>query len=151
FGDGSAYDPPAKVGPDTEEDSDARHLEDIKNNDLQPASLCSVGAAVKVHNLQLWRDTYYTGFSIHLGAPIETEILVCDHKPPIQNEDWGHPRQWEPLHHLEAKTIYIYPRHYLCLGDNSQASSDSQEWGLVPDRLMLGRALLVYFPFDRAG
>jgi Signal peptidase, peptidase S26 len=151
FDEGKKYDPPAKVGPDSEEDADARHLEDIKNNDLQPASLCSVGAPVKVNSLQLWRDTYYTGFAIHPGPPIETEILVCDHRPSIQNDDWSHPRQWESLRHLDAKTIYIYPRHYLCLGDNSQASSDSREWGLVPDRLMLGRALLVYFPFDRAG
>ena len=30
-------------------------------------------------------------------------------------------------------------------------SSDGREWGLVPERLMLGRALVVYFPFNRAG
>ena len=47
--------------------------------------------------------------------------------------------------------MYVQPGHYLCLGDNSQASSDSRDWGLVPERLMLGRALLVYYPFDRVG
>ena len=40
---------------------------------------------------------------------------------------------------------------YLVLGDNSPASSDSRTWGTVPQRLMLGRALMVYFPFDRFG
>jgi hypothetical protein len=33
------------------------------------------------------------------------------------------------------------------MGDNSTQSSDGRDWGLVPDRLMLGRALVVYYPF----
>ena len=44
-------------------------------------------------------------------------------------------------------TYYVQPGHYLCLGDNSAESSDGRYWGLVPERLMLGRALMVYFPF----
>ena len=52
---------------------------------------------------------------------------------------------------MPVKTMYVQPGHYLCLGDNSQQSSDSRDWGLVPNRLLLGRALLVYFPFDRMG
>lgn len=52
---------------------------------------------------------------------------------------------------LEVQTRYVQPGHYLCLGDNSSESSDSRFWGLVPERLLLGRALLVYYPFPRAG
>ncbi len=52
---------------------------------------------------------------------------------------------------LEVQTRYVQPGHFLCLGDNSAESSDSRFWGLVPERLLLGRALLVYFPFFRAG
>jgi signal peptidase I len=33
------------------------------------------------------------------------------------------------------------------MGDNSPHSSDGRCWGLVPERLMLGRALVVYYPF----
>jgi signal peptidase I len=44
-------------------------------------------------------------------------------------------------------TFYVQPKHYLCLGDNSMQSKDGRDWGLVPDRLLLGRALMVYFPF----
>ena len=44
-------------------------------------------------------------------------------------------------------TLYVQPGHYLCLGDNSPHSSDGRAWGLVPERLMLGRALVVYYPF----
>ena len=46
-------------------------------------------------------------------------------------------------------TWYVQPSHYLCLGDNSPESSDGRSWGLVPRRLLLGRALLVYYPFSR--
>lgn len=52
---------------------------------------------------------------------------------------------------LEVQTRYVQPGHFLCLGDNSSESSDSRFWGLVPERLLLGRALLVYYPFPRAG
>jgi signal peptidase I len=65
--------------------------------------------------------------------------------------DLSDPDRWEQFKKMEYKTLYVQPGHYLCLGDNSQASSDSRDWGLVPERLMLGRALLVYYPFHRAG
>jgi signal peptidase I len=44
--------------------------------------------------------------------------------------------------------MYVQPSHYLCLGDNSPESSDGRYWGLVPQRLLLGRALMVYYPFN---
>lgn len=56
----------------------------------------------------------------------------------------------------KVATRYVQPGHYLCLGDNSTQSSDSRYWGLVPERLMLGQARMVYYPFwplgqNRAG
>jgi hypothetical protein len=51
----------------------------------------------------------------------------------------------------DLRTMYIQPGHFLCLGDNSSESSDSRYWGLVPQRLLLGRALVVYYPFTRSG
>jgi len=57
----------------------------------------------------------------------------------------------DPAQQLGVKTMYVQPGHYLCLGDNSTESADSRSWGLVPERLMLGRALLVYWPVTRAG
>ncbi|MBN9121261.1 MAG: hypothetical protein J0I06_19270, partial [Planctomycetes bacterium] len=46
----------------------------------------------------------------------------------------------------EADIYYVQPGHYLCLGDNSAQSSDSRRWGTVPDRLMLGKAVFVFWP-----
>ncbi|MFI5107182.1 MAG: S26 family signal peptidase, partial [Terriglobales bacterium] len=39
---------------------------------------------------------------------------------------------------MPVRIMYVQPGHYLCLGDNSQQSSDSGDWGVVPHRLMLG-------------
>lgn len=50
-----------------------------------------------------------------------------------------------------ADLYYVQPGHYLCLGDNSAHSSDSRSWGLVPERLMLGKAVFVFFPLGRVG
>lgn len=44
--------------------------------------------------------------------------------------------------------FYVHPGHYLCLGDNSAQSSDSRTWGTVPERLMLGKAVFVFWPFS---
>jgi signal peptidase I len=138
FEDGKTYPPPAKLGPDSFSSADSGQSN--VNNDLQPASLCSVGAAVEVHNLKLWRDTYYT----------DTEERADGHGA-VMGDDWRNPEKWGKLRSPVARTFFVYPGHYLCLGDNSPESSDSRFWGLVPQRLMLGRALLVYFPFERAG
>ncbi len=48
-------------------------------------------------------------------------------------------------------TYFVQPGHYLCMGDNSSQSSDGRAWGLVPERLMLGRAVFVFYPLDRLG
>jgi len=47
--------------------------------------------------------------------------------------------------------LYVPVGHYLCFGDNSSQSSDSRSWGTVPERLMLGRAVFTFFPFNRFG
>lgn len=106
-------------------------------NDLEPASIGGRAAAVGVSHVRLWRDTYYT--------------LDASRADTDRVGDWSDPERWGTFKEMNFKTLYVQPGHYLCLGDNSTASSDSREWGLVPERLMLGRALLVYYPFNRAG
>jgi signal peptidase I len=125
FGDGVAYEPSLHSGPHP--------------NDLEPASIGVQGAALQVSKLKLSRDTYYTahvgGFAPEADARLQSE------------SDWGEPNQWEPLRQLPVRTFYVQPDHYLCMGDNSPESSDGRTWGLVPQRLLLGRALFVYYPF----
>jgi signal peptidase I len=134
FGDGVIYRPPEDEGPSID-------------NDLEPAGVGARGAGIAVRGLKLWRDTYYT---------TQQGDLANNHDMP-SNPDAGlgvhfaKPDTWGPLHHLPTKTIYVQPKHYLCMGDNSPESSDGRTWGLVPERLLLGKALAVYYPFDRFG
>lgn len=87
-------------------------------NDLAaPASIGAKGSA-EVRKLTLWRDTYFT----------------------YSNSQMSEVARF-------ADTYYVQPGHYLCLGDNSAQSSDSRKWGLVPERLMLGKAVFVFAPF----
>ena len=41
----------------------------------------------------------------------------------------------------------IPAKNYFALGDNSYHSSDSRDWGPVPERNIMGRGVLVYWPF----
>jgi hypothetical protein len=141
FENGRDYPPPEVRGPGDKDLSEAalHARRGPTENDLEPASIGSKGGAVKVRNIKLWRDTYYTQ-NAGRGADVT-----------LSAGDWSDPAKWAAFKDMPTKTMYVQPGHYLCLGDNSQQSSDSRDWGLVPNRLMLGRALLVYFPFNRAG
>ncbi len=96
------------------------------NDVLAPAGVGARGS-VEVSHVKLWMDTYFTPnqYSNH-------DSKYNDPNNPVD-------------------TYYVQPGHYFCLGDNSGQSSDSRVWGLVPERLMLGRAVFVFFPLDRIG
>ena len=50
----------------------------------------------------------------------------------------------------DPKKSYTVPeQHYFALGDNSYNSYDSRYWGPVPEENLVGRGLLVYWPFSR--
>lgn len=44
-------------------------------------------------------------------------------------------------------TFTVPPHEYVALGDNSYNSWDSRGWGTVPEKSIMGRALMVYWPF----
>jgi signal peptidase I len=117
-----------------------RNLVPTVENDLErPAGIAARGASVAVRRLRLFRDTYYT-----TGVMRPSDADVSGFKP-------GNPDTFREWQNPPVATYYVQPGHFLCLGDNSPASSDGRSWGLVPQRLMLGRALLVYYPFYPLG
>src|SRR5262245_50090440 len=94
-----------------------------KVSDLhEPARIGATGN-VTISRVSLWRDVYYT----------------CE---PAKNDQGGD---------CQLQTFYVQPGHYFCLGDNSASSADGRSWGLVPERLMLGKAVVVYWPISRIG
>lgn len=46
--------------------------------------------------------------------------------------------------------IVVPDASYFALGDNRDNSLDSRYWGFVPQRLIKGRPLIIYYSFDRA-
>ena len=48
-----------------------------------------------------------------------------------------------------TKTYAVPERNYFAMGDNSDNSLDSRYWGPVPEENLVGRGLLVYWPFNR--
>lgn len=51
----------------------------------------------------------------------------------------------------EGQNIPVPEGHYFVLGDNRSQSSDSRDWGPVPEKNVVGRAWFRYWPLDRVG
>ena len=45
----------------------------------------------------------------------------------------------------------VKPHYYFMMGDNRDHSSDSREWGLVPEKYIYGKALFRFMPLSAAG
>jgi signal peptidase I len=61
----------------------------------------------------------------------------------------------EPYIHDQTVTDYaetvVPPRSYFVLGDNRRNSSDSRNWGFVPEENVIGQALISYWPLSTFG
>lgn len=47
----------------------------------------------------------------------------------------------------DGASIKISPKHYYALGDNSENSLDSRYWGEVPEKAVVGKSLIIFYPF----
>ncbi len=72
------------------------------------------------------------------GQPLDgTGIFSSNH---YYNQGW---------YGQEGETTDVPPGSYYVLGDNSASSHDSRFWGFVPRRLVIGRAMVIFWPVTR--
>lgn len=66
------------------------------------------------------------------------------------NETYVQPsRQGNLYAYKNITNLKVPSAHYFVLGDNRIGSSDSRDWGFVPQNNILGRAVLVYWPLQQ--
>ena len=52
------------------------------------------------------------------------------------------------LDRSSSRSITLGPKEYYVIGDNRRNSNDSRAWGVVPEENIVGRVLLVYWPWE---
>ena len=49
----------------------------------------------------------------------------------------------------DGKTVTVRPKHFYAMGDNSANSWDSRYWGQVPQDAVVGKSLIIFYPFTK--
>ncbi len=76
------------------------------------------------------------------GTRIENPDTIRGHYYYNRN-DWDYGK--------EGQNIQVPADSFFVLGDNSGHSSDSRNWGFVPKKELIGRAIVVWWPPKRIG
>jgi signal peptidase I len=50
---------------------------------------------------------------------------------------------------MQNQEVTVKNNAYFVLGDNSASSRDSRYWGFVPEKNLIGKAFLIYWPLQR--
>ena len=138
----------------------------------------ALSARVRVENVSM-RPTLQPGefllinrVSYKLGQPSIGDIIVF-HAPGVSELDYikrvialpgDTVRITDGIVYVNEQPLYepyiadppnysgewtVPSNEYFVLGDNRNNSSDSHHWGFVPKDDIVGRALLIYWPFDK--
>jgi len=126
--------------------------------DAEPLGIGSAGANVRVNRLKVFRDVYYVSPDqqrfrdsselIRNETPVNMYDLVQTYEQPTRWNSEVAKLIFERQQHTEP--MYIIPEDgYFPMGDNSPASQDARIWdgpNFVRDEMMIGRAMLIYWP-----
>jgi signal peptidase I len=107
--------------------------------DLAPVGIASIGAALDVAHLKVFRDVYYLA---RMDGPDYGRLNSND-------MDWFFetPSEWDAFLDLKGSPVWgLGEDDFFAMGDNSPNSKDGRSWGTVKRDLLIGKALFVYWP-----
>ena len=82
-----------------------------------------------------------------IGLPGDT-ITVTGTTVTVDGVLLNEPYISQPANPL-ARVWKVPPGDYFVMGDNRPASDDSRDWGFVPQSDLVGKAVMVYWPFNK--
>ena len=70
---------------------------------------------------------------------------ALDGPPPINSISYYNRGEYG----REGSAVTVPKDSYYALGDNSASSRDSRYWGFIPEKNLIGKAVLIYWPLHR--
>ena len=84
-----------------------------------------------------------------VGLPGDT-VEVRDSQVYVNGAPMQEPYGFNPINYTAGLTV-VEPGTVYVLGDNRGNSEDSHRWGLLDQKLIIGTAWMVLYPFPKAG
>ncbi|MFZ5596297.1 MAG: signal peptidase I [Bacillota bacterium] len=83
-----------------------------------------------------------------IGLPGET-VELKDNRVYINGEPIEEKYLPEGLKFRNYGPVTVPDNSYFMMGDNRNNSSDSRVWGFLPEKMIIGKAVVLYWPLDR--
>jgi signal peptidase I len=95
------------------------------------------------------RHVRINGIRLDASTPHFAKVYGFDtNAAPRESHYSGHVLQFGSQLKTSTNKLVIRDKHYAVFGDNTMNSSDSRYWGDFPERNIMGRAFLVYWPYS---
>jgi signal peptidase I len=121
-----------------------------------PSERYSVGRPIERGDIVVFyypRDPNKSFIKRIIGLPGETVRIDVDGRVYIDGRRLDEPYLAREYTRKPQKQIVknVKAHRYFVMGDNRDASNDSREWGLVPEKYIYGKAWFRYWPVDEMG
>lgn len=106
------------------------------------------GDTLAMRDGRLYRNGTYENepYAVHTNRRVRAARREFDWQLPYLVGS-GSARQYRPTRD-DWGPLVVPPNNYFVLGDNRDNSQDSRYWGFVPDSLVRGQPVFVYYSYD---
>lgn len=89
------------------------------------------------------------GYFIYTRKNKDGDVLKSYHNRPDAQLAFNVPQEYTSTIVRRLTEYEFKENHYFGIGDNRNDSLDSRYWGTVPESYLLGKAYMLYYPFER--